>query len=110
MDTNYFKKQLGQVIKDLRKVEGKTQVDLAGDIGVSQNYISEIERGRKSPHLSVLVGISESLNIPLHVIFIKAEEGGTRLYYLAKVLEEVDFKKLQKLSSKLVNELELERD
>lgn len=44
---------------------GLSQYDLAQKLGVSQTFISEIERGRKSPSLEVFFAICEALEIRL---------------------------------------------
>lgn len=49
---------LGRRIRALRGFE-MTQAEFAARIGVTQGYLSELERGEKEPGASVLLAISE---------------------------------------------------
>ncbi len=60
---------LGDVIKDIRKRQNKTQGQLAIDCGITQTYLSQIESNQKEPSLGILKTISENLKIPLPIIF-----------------------------------------
>ena len=104
---------LGGVIKDIRKSNGFTQEEFAEKLDVKTNYVSMIERGERTPSLALLADISEEFGVELHQIFLRAEMpelGGNlkRAYYLAKILDEVDFKKLRVLAEGMTEDLELE--
>jgi len=104
---------LGGVIKDIRKSNGFTQEEFAEKLDVKTNYVSMIERGERTPSLALLADISEEFGVELHQIFLRAEMpelGGNlkRAYYLAKILDEVDFKKLRTLAEGITEDLELE--
>jgi len=104
---------LGGVIKDIRKSNGFTQEEFAEKLDVKTNYVSMIERGERTPSLALLADISEEFGVELHQIFLRAEMpelGGNlkRAYYLAKILDEVDFKKLRVLAEGITEDLELE--
>ncbi len=60
---------LGNVIKNIRKQKGLTQNEFASLCGITQTYLSQIERNLKEPNLSTLKSISEKLNIPLPILF-----------------------------------------
>lgn len=60
---------LGNIIKDIRKQKGQTQGELALSCGITQTYLSQIESNLKEPNLSTLKSISESLNVPLPILF-----------------------------------------
>lgn len=51
----------------LRKEQGLTQTQLAERLGRPQSLISEIESGRKSPHMETLVAIARELGYALHI-------------------------------------------
>ena len=51
---------LGQRVRALRKEQGLSQADLAGDL-VSPSYVSLIEAGRRSPEREVLEGLARKL-------------------------------------------------
>ncbi len=44
-----FLKELGARLRELRIANKKTQDDIALDIGMARNFISEIENGHKNP-------------------------------------------------------------
>lgn len=57
------KKEIGSRIKMCRKSKKLTQEALAEQINVSPHYIYEIERGSKTMSLSILVQLSQVLNM-----------------------------------------------
>lgn len=54
---------LGQRLRQQRKKRGLTIEQLAEMIGLSKNYVSLIERGRKLPSMATLIKIVNSLHI-----------------------------------------------
>lgn len=64
---------LNESLKVLRAYLGKTQAELAGELGLSQSYLSEIERGDKEVTLEVLRKYSAHLDIPLSSLMFFAE-------------------------------------
>lgn len=65
---------LGNAIKNQRKIIGMSQGELAKQIQKTQSYLSLIEKNKKEPNLSVLKEISEVLQIPLPILFFKSIE------------------------------------
>jgi len=62
--------ELGQRIRRARQTRGVTGAQLAERIGVSANYISELERGvKKNPSMQVVAGMAEVLNYPVDYFF-----------------------------------------
>jgi len=59
---------IGNAIKDLRKKKGFNQTDFANRCGLSQSYISAIEKGRKEPTLNILKQIADALSLPMPVL------------------------------------------
>lgn len=59
---------IGVAIKNLRQQKGLKQTDFATKCGLSQSYLSSIEKGRKEPTLSILKQISGALAIPMPVL------------------------------------------
>ncbi len=104
---------LGGVIRDIRKTNDLTQEEFAEKLEVKTNYVSMIERGERTPSLNLLADISDTFGVELHQIFLRAEMpelGGNlkRAYYLAKILDEVDFEKLRVLAEGITEDLDLE--
>lgn len=56
-----FEQVLGRVIAERRRKLGLSQEALADSCGVHATYISQLERGLKSPTVRVLRGIAEAL-------------------------------------------------
>jgi len=62
--------ELGQRIRQARLSRGVTGAQLAEHIGVSANYISELERGiKKNPSMQVVAGLSDVLRFPVDYFF-----------------------------------------
>jgi DNA-binding XRE family transcriptional regulator len=55
-------------VKVLRKHRGLTQAELAAAAGVNQNYVAELEAGRKSSAPETLKAIARALGVPLDVL------------------------------------------
>jgi transcriptional regulator with XRE-family HTH domain len=64
---------LNESLKVLRTYLGKTQAELANDLGLSQSYLSEIESGDKDVTLEVLRKYGSHLDIPLSSLLFFAE-------------------------------------
>lgn len=54
---------LGERIRHLRKDRGWRQIDLAEQAGVHENYISDLEIGRKEICLRALQNIAAAFNL-----------------------------------------------
>lgn len=61
MELDYI--NLGKRIAKRRKETNMKQNCLAEEIGISNNYLSSIERGREKPSLEILVKICNVLNV-----------------------------------------------
>jgi len=61
MELDYVR--LGERIANRRKQSNIKQNVLADIIGISNNYLSSIERGKEKPSLEILVRICNELNI-----------------------------------------------
>ena len=57
-------------IKYYRKTLNFTQETLSEISGISKDYLSEIERGKKNPSLKRLIIIAKALNIEVYKIFM----------------------------------------
>lgn len=62
--------QLGEEIRKLRKARGKSLEDLAGAIGRSVSYVSNVERGRAAASIEDLKGIAQQLEVPVGWFFV----------------------------------------
>ena len=66
--------KLGERIRRLRKEEGFNQEELAGKADVSRAYISDIERGRRSPAYGVVKRIASALGVTIGELEGESEE------------------------------------
>lgn len=55
----------GEVLRERRHERGERLSDTAGRAGVSTQYLSEIERGRKDPSSEVLSAVTCALDLTL---------------------------------------------
>lgn len=61
--------ELGDLVKRIRKSEKLSIVDLARRTGLSQSFISQLERGLTNPSISSLRSIADALRCPLGIFF-----------------------------------------
>lgn len=62
------KKIVGAVIKEKRKNKKLKQNELSEQVGLSRNYISDIENGRYLPSVEALYKIASCLDIDLNTL------------------------------------------
>ncbi len=67
--TNSTIKLIQENIKKYRKQKGLTQEQLSELAGISCDYLSEIERGKKVPSLKRFILIANTLGIPYDRFF-----------------------------------------
>ena len=72
--TNSTIKILQNNIKLYRKQKGITQLRLSILTGISKDYITAIECGKRVPSIKRLILISNALNIDLYKFFIETEK------------------------------------
>lgn len=84
------KKMFGKKVKESRIKIDMTQFELAEKIGVSQNFLGDIERGIKLPSLSKLILLSNTLKVSLDYLFADSLDNyvceSTEVYYTDKQL------------------------
>ncbi len=56
---------LGTLIRQWRAMRGRSQLQLALDLGVSQRHVSFVESGRSGASRALLLGIARALDVPL---------------------------------------------
>ncbi len=65
----------GRAIRLARVARGMSQKDLAADAGVTNTYLSLIEKEHRTPSLDKLEAIARALDVPFPVLtFVAAEE------------------------------------
>ena len=73
-------KVLGRLIARKRRAKGLSQEKLAELAGVHRTYISQIERGLKSPTVAVLIQISIALGISAGSLLSELEKQLGRIH------------------------------
>ena len=61
--TNNAEESFGKVLRKLRNEQGISQETLAFESGYHPTYISQLERGKKSPSLRTIIRLATVLNI-----------------------------------------------
>jgi len=66
---------IGSTLKLLRVASDLRQSSLAKDLGVTANYLSLVESGKKEPSLTFLKKFAQTLNVPLgYFLWIALED------------------------------------
>ncbi|MDI6908441.1 helix-turn-helix transcriptional regulator [Nocardioides sp.] len=60
-----WREAVGHELREERRTTGRTLADVAGRAGVSTQYLSEVERGRKEPSSEVLGAVAGALGLRL---------------------------------------------
>lgn len=102
-----MKNDIGKFIQELRKEKGLTQKELAEIIGVSDKTISKWENGNSSPDTSMLMSLSDALEVTVNELLscerilpenysmkaeetimtlMKENEAGKKVHYISKVI------------------------
>ncbi|WP_446896966.1 helix-turn-helix domain-containing protein [Clostridium sp. LBM24168] len=92
MKTNYEK--LGKRIKSIRKNSNITQEQLAEMTGLSNNYISNIERNRSIPSIETLLKICNSLKVTPDLVLLDS------IYMSREYIKDEIARKLDKCNDK----------
>lgn len=61
-------------LRFFRKLKNLSQEKLGEMTDISKDYLSEIERGKKTPSLKRLILIAQALDIEVYRFFIKNED------------------------------------
>jgi len=64
-------RRVGEEIKHLRKARGWTLATLSEQTGLSQGYLSQVERGISSPSVKALHNISRALDVTISWFFMQ---------------------------------------
>ncbi|MCQ4122063.1 helix-turn-helix domain-containing protein [Rhodococcus tibetensis] len=60
----------GRVLREERRDQDRSLEDVAAEVGMSKQYLSEIERGKKEPSSEILRAVCGALGMPVeHLLF-----------------------------------------
>ena len=60
--------EIGDVLRDVRQLQGRTLREVSHDARVSLGYLSEVERGQKEASSELLASICQALDSPLSMV------------------------------------------
>lgn len=59
-----IRQRLGRNVRALRDAKGWSQEDYADRAGIHRTYVSDIERGRRNPTITVVEKLAAPLGVP----------------------------------------------
>ncbi|MEU7915138.1 helix-turn-helix domain-containing protein [Microbispora bryophytorum] len=62
----------GEILRDERLDQDRTLDDVARVVGMSKQYLSEVERGRKEPSSEMLHSVCDALGLPIEHLLTRA--------------------------------------
>ncbi len=65
-----WREALGRRLREVREERGERLVDIAERAGISTQYLSEIERGRKEPSSEMIAAVAGALGVDLADLLI----------------------------------------
>src|SRR3954470_20363473 len=74
-----WREAVGQELRDARRTAERTLADVAGDAGVSTQYLSEVERGLKEPSSEILGAVAGALGLRLVDLTTRVSRRLTRI-------------------------------
>ncbi len=63
LQTLELERELGRRLRTLREAKGWSQEELADQCGIHRTYVSQLERGLKSPTIRLLWSICDCLSV-----------------------------------------------
>jgi transcriptional regulator with XRE-family HTH domain len=64
---------LGKIISRRREAIGLSQEAFADQVGIHRTYVSQLERGLKSPTIAVLLRLANALKVPASKLVAELE-------------------------------------
>lgn len=64
----------GQTLRKHRNLRGFSQEKLAELANLDRTYISQIERGLKSPSMIALIALAKALDVKAHILVCEVED------------------------------------
>ena len=85
-------KTIGKRLKELRIAKGKSQTEIARELGINQSLISEYEQGSVRLHAPLVAGLAKSLGVSADEILglKQRRNGGPRDRRFTRRLREIE--------------------
>jgi len=93
-DEGVDKVNIGDRIKEQRKLNKLTQAELAEQANLSRSYLADIERNRYNPSVDTLKSIANALHINLSLLIEEQPDEKTTIPEWATSKDKRDFKKI----------------
>lgn len=81
---------IGQAIRQLRTTRGVTQQGLAVSTGVTQGFLSLVEKGKREPGFGFVERVAKTLRVPPKFVLLLACEGHPRAKRYSKQLQQIN--------------------
>ncbi len=83
---------LGARIKEIRRLRGLSQEQLAEKVSLDAKFISKIEVGRRSPSLETMESIANAMEVEIKDLFefMHLQSGGITAEGIREILAEMD--------------------
>jgi transcriptional regulator with XRE-family HTH domain len=72
--TTLLRRELGDVLRERRRAQGRTLREVSATASVSLGYLSEVERGEKEASSELLASICGALHLPLSEVLGQVSE------------------------------------
>ncbi len=83
--------ELARAIKLTRTASGMKQKEIAVKVGVTPNYLSLVENGKREPSISFLKRLATVLGVPVGLFFLWEQEGvGKSLNQVRNLLAQLE--------------------
>lgn len=69
-----WREAVGHELRRERQAQRRTQGEVAGSAGISTQYLSEVERGRKEPSSEILEAAGQALGLDLRELTSRVTE------------------------------------
>ena len=73
-----LREELGDVLRDARRAQGRTLRDISAKASVSLGYLSEVERGEKEASSELLASICAALGMPMSLVLTEVAQRADR--------------------------------
>ena len=80
---------IGRAIRQLRTTRGITQQGLAVSTGITQGFLSLVEKGKREPGFGFVERVAEVLRVPPQLVLLLACEGHSRAKRYSKQLRQI---------------------
>jgi XRE family aerobic/anaerobic benzoate catabolism transcriptional regulator len=99
-----FLGELGERVRAARERSGLTRKDLAGESGVSERYLAQLESGHGNISVLLLQKVATVLDLPLAELFSVHDEQTVELSLIRQFLERLPPQQISKVRAQLVRD------